>query len=294
MAGPRLRLRLHDRILETVDRPLVMGILNVTPDSFSDGGRHLAVEAALRHAARLVDEGADLLDVGGESTRPGAAPVRPEEEQARILPVLEGLQDAGLDVPVSVDTRHATTAAAALDRGAHLVNDVTALADPGMAPLVAERGVPVVLMHMKGTPVTMQDDPRYEDVLREVTSALREHVARAEAAGIRKEAIVLDPGLGFGKRTGKGVEDNCAVLSGLPRLATLGHPLLVGASRKRFIGNISGAAVEERLPGSLTAAVAATWGGAAILRVHDVGATVQAVAVAARLDPTDWATFWVG
>lgn len=270
------------------DRPLIMGIVNVTPDSFSDGGRFTTEEAAVAHAVRLLEEGADILDVGGESTRPGATPVAPGEEMRRILPLIEALREHGITAPISVDTRHAETAAAALDAGADLVNDVSALADPEMGPLVAARDVPVVLMHMRGAPETMQEAPRYDDVVAEVVEALQASARRAEGLGIGREKIVLDPGLGFGKRTGSGTEDNCALLGGLPRLVDLGYPILVGASRKRFIGNLSGAAVEDRLPGSVVAAAAAAWGGAAIVRVHDVAATLQALHVAGAIDPSEW------
>lgn len=267
-----------------------MGILNVTPDSFSDGGRHLAVEAAVAAAHRMIEAGADLLDIGGESTRPGARPVTAEAEQERVLPVLQALLDADMRVPLSIDTRHAATAAAALDQGVALVNDVSALRDPGMGPLIAERDVPVVLMHMQGTPGTMQAAPHYDDVVAEVAAGLERSLVQALDQGIRIDRILLDPGLGFGKRTGGGSEDNCRLLSALPRLGALGRPLLVGASRKRFIGQTTGAPVEARLPGSLVAAVAAAWGGASVVRVHDVAETVQALRVAAWLDPSEWST----
>lgn len=281
-------------VLEPTQRPLVMGILNVTPDSFSDGGRYASLGAAVAHARQLVHEGADLIDVGGESTRPGAAPVPVAEERRRVVPVVEALRADGITVPVSVDTRHADTAAAALDAGADVVNDVSALADPEMGPLVAARGVPVVLMHMQGDPATMQQAPRYDDVVSEVWAELQTARDRAEEHGIVRGHIMLDPGLGFGKRTGGGTEDNGALLSGLPRLLDLGCPLLVGASRKRFIETLDGRPSEpdERLGGSITAAVAAAWAGAAMVRVHDVRETVQALQVAAALDPESWQTRW--
>jgi dihydropteroate synthase len=278
--------------LRAVDRPLVMGILNVTPDSFSDGGLHSGVEAAVERAFAMKAEGVDILDVGGESTRPGAEPVDPEVEQMRVVPVLEALADAGWDLPVSVDTRRAQVAAAALEAGACMVNDVSALGDPEMAGVVAQRGVPVVLMHMRGVPGTMQQAPEYGDVVGEVLGSLQRSRDQAVAAGIKREQIILDPGIGFGKRTGAGVEDNLALLSGLPRFLSLGQPLLVGASRKRFIGNVTGAPLAKRLPGSLVAAMAAVWGGASVLRVHDVVETVQAVRLAAHLDPSLWRAWW--
>lgn len=288
MAGPGVRLDLGPRGRLESERPLVMGILNVTPDSFSDGGRYFSPDAAVARAVRLVEEGADILDVGGESTRPGAEPVSPSEETRRVVPVIEALRAAGLEVPVSVDTRHTETARAALDAGADLVNDVSALADPEMGPLVRERGVAVVLMHMRGEPKGMQRGPSYEDVVQEVVGALADRARHAMDLGIPRERILLDPGLGFGKRTGSGTEDNCALLSGLPRLVALGHPVLVGASRKHFIGNLTGAPLDARLPGSVVAAAAAVWGGASVVRVHDVAETVQAVRLAAAIDPTEW------
>lgn len=278
--------------LHAKNRPLVMGVLNVTPDSFSDGGRHADVEAAVSRAFLMQEEGVDLVDVGGESTRPGAEPVSVEEESRRVLPVLDRLEEAGFVLPVSVDTRRAQVAKKALDRGVCLVNDVSAFSDPEMAGVVVGSGAAAVLMHMRGVPASMQEDPDYTDVVSQVTDFLVQARDRAVAAGVKRERIILDPGLGFGKRTGQGVEDNTALLSSLPSLAALGQPLLVGASRKRFIGNITGAGVGDRLPGSLVAAVAALWGGASILRVHDVAQTVQAVRLAAQIDPSRWQTRW--
>lgn len=288
----RLDLKVAGHRLYARDRPLVMGVLNVTPDSFSDGGRHADVEAAVEGAFRMAEEGADVLDVGGESTRPGADAVPLEVEKHRVVPVLGRLQESGFSLPVSVDTRRAEVAAGALDAGACIVNDVSALSDPEMAGLVAGRGVPVVLMHMQGVPATMQKAPEYGDVVEEVAVSLRSVRDRAVQAGIARERVILDPGIGFGKRTGAGIEDNVALLAGLPRIARLGQPVLVGASRKRFIGNLTGAAVHERTPGSLVAAVSALWGGASILRVHDVAETVQAVRLAAHIDPSEWSCWW--
>lgn len=257
-------------------RPLVMGILNVTPDSFSDGGRFLDAERALAHAEEMVAEGADLLDVGGESTRPGAAPVSVEEEAARVLPVVRLLK-ARLSVPVSVDTRRAEVARAALGEGAEVVNDVSALAAPGMAEVVAEHGGGVVLMHMRGTPRTMQDDPRYADVAGEVAAELEEAVRRAVAAGIPEERVVVDPGIGFAKTA----EHNLELLARLGELARLGRPLLLGASRKSFIGKVlGGLPAEERGPGTAAACVVGLLQGARIFRVHDVRLVRQALDVA--------------
>jgi dihydropteroate synthase len=255
--------------------PVVMGILNITPDSFSDGGDHIDPARAIAAGHAMVAAGAGLLDVGGESTRPGSAPVTPAEEQARILPVIRGLSDAG--VPISVDTRYAATMAAALDAGAHIVNDVSALVhDPAAAGLVAARAAPVVLMHMRGTPATMGSLATYDDVAVEVTQELAERVATAEAAGIPRARIVVDPGIGFAKR----VHHNLEMLHRLPLLLNLGCRVLIGASRKSFIsGVVDVLAPKQRIPGSLAAALFALSHGATVLRVHDVAETVQAVRI---------------
>jgi dihydropteroate synthase len=257
------------------DRPLVMGVVNVTPDSFSDGGRFAARDAAIAAGRAMAASGADIVDVGGESTRPGAAPVPPEEEIARVLPVVRALAQEG--AAVAIDTRNAATMAAALEAGARIVNDVSALRhDPAVAALVAARGCPVVLMHMRGDPATMQGLARYEDVALDVARELAGRLDAAERAGIGPARIALDPGIGFAKAAGH----NEALLARLPVLLNLGCRLLVGVSRKAFIGRLSGEADPLcRLPGSLAAGVVALLGGAAILRVHDVAETVQAVRV---------------
>lgn len=259
----------------SLDRPLVMGIVNVTPDSFSDGGDHAVPEAAIAHGMRLLEEGADILDVGGESTRPGADPVSSEEECARVLPVIRALADAG--AVVSVDTRHAATMRRALDAGARIVNDVTALrGDPDSLDVVAVARCPVVLMHMLGEPQTMQDDPRYGDVVAEVAAHLSDRIAACLSAGIDPDLIAVDPGIGFGKT----VDHNLDLLRGTGVFRDLGPPVLVGVSRKRFIASLSrGEAAKDRLGGSLAAGLFAMDRGADILRVHDVAATVQARAV---------------
>lgn len=254
-----------------LERPLVMGVVNVTPDSFSDGGRYLDANAAIAHARAMIDEGVDLVDVGGESSRPGAAPVSEAEELARILPVVKELRD----FPVSVDTRHPNVMRAALDAGAAMVNDIEALTAPGALPVVARSDCAVCLMHKKGSPATMQEDPRYADVVAEVRGYLSERIAACEAAGIARDRIVADPGFGFGKT----VEHNLALLKRLPELAPLGVPLLVGWSRKSSLGRITGRDTGERLAGSLAAALLALLGGARILRVHDVKETRDAVLV---------------
>jgi dihydropteroate synthase len=262
------------------DRPLVMGIVNVTPDSFSDGGQHFDTRTAIAAGHAMLEAGAGILDIGGESTRPGAAPVSVEEEIARVLPVLRELAKAA---PVSIDTRNAATMRAALEAGAEIVNDVTALRhDPDAARVVAEAECSVVLMHMKGTdPRTMQQDIAYDDVVMEVAEFLAERIAFAEAAGIPRHRIAVDPGIGFGKR----MPQNLALIERLPLLVGLGCPVLFGASRKRFIGELSGVErAEDRVAGSIAAAIAAAQRGAAILRVHDVAETVQALAVLAACE----------
>jgi dihydropteroate synthase len=260
--------------------PFLMGVVNVTPDSFSDGGRFLDPDAAVAHALRLVSEGADLLDLGGESTRPGAQEVPPEEEAARVVPVIERLRRAGCQTPISVDTRKAGVARAALAAGADLVNDVSALADPAMAELVAARSVPVVLMHTRGTPADMARHAVYDDVVGEVELELLAALARAVKAGVREEQVVLDPGLGFAKEA----RHSLALLAALPALRRhLGRPLLVGPSRKSFIGQVTGAPAAERLPGTLAAVTVCVLAGVELLRVHDVGAARQAALVAAAI-----------
>lgn len=255
--------------------PWVMAILNVTPDSFSDGGRHLAPGTAIESALAMHEAGADLIDIGGESTRPGAAPVSLDEEQHRILPVIEALAARG--VVVSVDTRHAATMRAALSAGARIVNDVSALAhDPDARAVAAAASAPVVLMHMRGTPQTMTDHASYDDVAADVTRELAARIAEAEAVGIARASIAVDPGIGFAKHHAHNID----LLDRLAVLHTLGCHILAGVSRKRFIGTLTGEAVADRRgPGSLAASLAALDRGATILRVHDVAATVQAVRV---------------
>lgn len=261
----------------TLDRPRVMGILNVTPDSFSDGGRFLGTGAALAQARALVEAGAGILDIGGESTRPGAGDVPVGDEIARTVPVIADLVAGGVATPISIDTRKAEVAGAALAAGAAMVNDVSALVhDPGMAGVAAAAGVPVVLMHSLGSPRTMQDDPRYDDVLLDVFDALAARVEAAVAAGIARERIVIDPGIGFGKT----VAHNLALIRGISLFHALGLPVLLGASRKRFIGTIGGEPVpDQRLAGSLAVALAGVAQGVQILRVHDVAETRQALAL---------------
>ncbi len=262
------------RILE-LSRPLVMGILNATPDSFSDGGRFIDFEVALAHARRMVEEGVDIIDVGGESTRPGAQPVSAAEEIDRVVPLIEALQRE-LPVPVSIDTGKAEVMRAAVAAGAGMINDVWALRGPGSLEAARDCAVPVCLMHMRGEPRSMQHAPCYADVLAEVSAFLRQRLQSAEAAGIPRSRLLVDPGFGFGKS----LEHNLTLLRGLQRFAELGTPLLVGISRKRMIGQLLGdAPVEQRLYGSLAAALFAAERGAGILRVHDVKPTVDALRV---------------
>ena len=258
-------------------RTLIMGIVNVTPDSFADGGRYLDPQAAVRHARALAAEGADLLDVGGESTRPGAPAVSESDERARLVPVLERLLD-GPPCPVSVDTSKPEVAEAALALGAHMVNDVTGLAGgPRLAEVCAAHGAALTVMHMQGTPRTMQADPRYDDLLGEVRASLETAVAVAEAAGMPSEAVCIDPGIGFGKTVGH----NLTLLRRLDAFRTIGRPILVGPSRKSFIGALLGdLPPAERLEGTLAACVMAVAAGAHIVRVHDVAAVRRAVRVA--------------
>lgn len=254
-------------------RPLIMGIVNVTPDSFSDGGRFFDAEAACAHAQRLIEEGADLIDIGGESTRPGAAEVGVEDELRRVMPVVEAL--AGTGIPISVDTSKPQVMRAALAAGAAVINDVRALQLPGALETVAAADCGVVLMHMQGTPQTMQIDPRYEDVTAEVAAFLRARAEAAIAAGIAPERLAIDPGFGFGKT----VDHNYELLARLREFAPLGLPLLVGISRKGMLKHATGRAVGERTVASVAAALLAVERGAHIVRVHDVAATRDALAV---------------
>ena len=255
----------------TLDRPRIMGVVNVTPDSFSDGGNFLDARAAIEHGLQLIEQGADLIDVGGESTRPGAAPVSVDEELGRVVPVVEALAAAG--ALVSIDTAKASVAGGAVTAGAVVVNDVTALGDPDMAAVVSRHQVGVVLMHMQGTPQTMQTEPRYGDVVGEVSGFLVERAAEAEAAGVERTSIAIDPGIGFGKT----VEHNLVLLRDLGELADLGYPLLVGTSRKSFLGKITGrTAPDDRDLASAVSIALAIERGADIVRVHNVTACREA------------------
>ena len=262
----------------SLDRPLIMGIVNVTADSFSgDGHAGAGLDNALRHAETLLAEGADILDIGGESSRPGALPVSESEEVARVVPLVEALQGCG--VPLSIDTVKPAVMRAAIAAGADLINDIAALKAPGALEAVAGSRAAVCLMHMQGTPGTMQADPQYSDVVQEVMDFLAERVAAAEAAGVARERIILDPGFGFGKT----LLHNQALFKALARFRHFGLPLLVGVSRKSMLGQITGREVGERMPASIAAAMLAAR-HASIVRVHDVAATKDALAVLSALD----------
>lgn len=256
-----------------LDRPLVMGIVNVTPDSFSDGGQHADAAQAIAHAQALIEQGADLLDIGGESTRPGSPRLTPQQEWERIGPVLQEVVRWG--VPVSVDTYHSQTMQRAIDLGVDVINDIFALRQPGAVDAVARSAVGVCLMHMQAEPGTMQQAPHYDDVSAEVRAFLLDHAAALRAIGVVPARIALDPGFGFGKS----LEHNLQLAHSLGELATAGYPLLVGVSRKSMIGALTGREVSHRLAGSLAAALACVAAGAHIVRVHDVAATVDAIKV---------------
>ena len=283
----KYRLHLRSGVLVLGERTLVMGVLNVTPDSFSDGGKFLEPQSAIEHALEMERAGADLVDIGGESTRPGSTETAAETELARILPVLEGLHGA-LKIPIAVDTRKSQVAEAAISAGAQVINDVSGLRfDPRLAEVAKRRGVPLILMHMRGEPATMQKGPFARDVMKDVVQGLRASIRKARAAGVRKSQIVIDPGIGFGKS----FEQNYELLRKLPELAKLGYPLLVGTSRKGFLGatlarNGKPAPPEERLWATAATVTASILGGAHIVRVHDVAEMAQVARVAdCLLDP---------
>ena len=254
------------------DRTLLMGVLNVTPDSFSDGGLFFDVEAAVTHAKQMVHDGADIIDVGGESTRPGSAPLSAKEEVQRILPVVTRLTHE-ISVPISIDTYKPLVAKACLKAGVHLVNDITGLANPDMTSIVAKNDVPVIIMHMQGTPTNMQEHPTYNDVIKEINTFFHERITNARNAGIKK--VIIDPGIGFGKT----LEHNLFILKHLDSFTTHGCPLLVGPSRKSFIGRITGLPAQERLEGTIAAVAIAVMNGAHIVRVHDVKECKRAIQV---------------
>lgn len=271
--SPRFLMFYCGKFQFDLSRPLVMGIVNVTPDSFSDGGHHSSTASAIDHARQLIADGADILDIGGESTRPGAATVSTQEELDRVLPVIEGLHD--ISVPISIDTWKPKVMRAALTAGASMVNDINALQEEGALEMVAASGAAVCLMHKQGVPQTMQQQPQYQDVVAEVSAFLRERIAAAEAAGIARESMVIDPGFGFGKT----LAHNLALLRNLDAFCALGVPVLAGLSRKSMLGAIIGRDVGERMAASVAAAMLAVQRGAAIVRAHDVRETVDALKI---------------
>ena len=278
-SGYAVSWQIRDRVLSTADHTLIMGVVNTTPDSFSDGGRHAGRDDAVARGLAMWRQGADVVDIGGESTRPGSDPVTADEELGRVVPVIADLVDAG--VVVSVDTMKAKVAAAAVAAGAHIVNDVTALRDPEMAAVCAESGVGVVLMHMRGDPATMQDDPQYTDVVAEVHDHLEGRVNHAVASGIDRGRLCIDPGIGFGKT----FEHNLELLAGIGVLEELGLPVLIGTSRKGFLGQIlrgAGLATEpdERDVATAATVALAIAGGASVVRVHNVSHALQAARTA--------------
>ena len=274
-AGPVYTLQCGSRRLELGRRTLVMGVLNVTPDSFADGGRFFDRDRAIEHGLAMAREGADIIDVGGESTRPFSEPVSADEEMERVLPVIEALAGE-VDVPVSIDTTKAEVARAALAAGAGMLNDVSALRfDPDMAGVAAESGAPLIVMHMKGTPGDMQEDPRYEDLIGEIRAFLEEVVRAAVQAGVRREQILIDPGIGFGKT----FDHNLQLIRDLDRLSVVGRPLVLGCSRKAFVGHILGKEADDRDPGTMAAVAAGVLNGAHVVRVHNVAMAVDAVRI---------------
>ena len=274
-------LKIGNKIFNLDKRTIVMGILNVTPDSFSDGGKFLSVENAVKQALKMEKEGADIIDIGGESSRPGSNSISINEEMKHVIPVLKELVKK-INIPISIDTYKSEIAQKALDLGASMINDITALkGDKLLINVIADYNVPICLMHMKGNPRNMQVNPIYYDIMIEIFEFLKERSEFAMFCDVKKEKIIIDPGLGFGKRTGRGVEDNCVILNRLSELKKLGYPILIGPSRKTFIGNICGddipLPVTDRLEGSLAAACIGVANGASIVRVHDVKETRRCV-----------------
>ena len=270
-------LKIGNRSFELGKKTIIMGILNVTPDSFFDGGEFFSVENAVDHALQMEKDGADIIDIGGESTRPSSNHVSLDEELKRVVPVVEELVNK-INIPISVDTYKSEIAKKTLDIGADMINDITALqGDKNLVNIIVEYDVPVCLMHMKGTPEDMQRNPQYADVVKEIHDFLKERTKYAMSQRIKRENIIVDPGIGFGKRTGRGIEDNCEILNRLSELKDLGFPIMVGASRKTFIGNICSKdkplTISDRLEGSLAAACISVVNGADIVRVHDVKET---------------------
>ena len=272
----KFELRLGKKILDLSSRTYLMGILNVTPDSFSDGGKFLNPKDAIKQALIMAEQGADIIDVGGESTRPGSDSVPLEEELRRVMPVIEEIAK-NTDIPISIDTYKSEVALRALDAGAEMVNDISALRfDPQMKKIISKYDIPVILMHIKGTPKNMQDNPHYDNVIQEILDYLKESIQMAENSGIDKDKIIIDPGIGFGKR----VKDNLEILRNLDKFTSLGKPILLGLSRKSFIGKVLDLPLDQRLEGSLAALAVAVLNGAKLLRVHDIKESKRAAQMA--------------
>lgn len=283
MGNKALILKVRDQSIDLSRRTWFMGVVNVTPDSFSDGGLYFDTGSAVRQSLDLISQGADIIDIGGESSRPGSDPVSIEEEKNRVLPVISALRRQ-TDVMISIDTTKSSVAEAALDSGADIINDISALRfDPDMAVLAAQRAAPVILMHMKGTPKTMQTDPFYEDVVKDIMDFFEERISCAVREGVERERIIIDPGIGFGKRH----EDNLVLINHLDAFRILQRPVLMGVSRKSFIGGILNVPAAERLEGTIAASLISVIKGAHILRVHDVRAVRQAVLVAESIRGAD-------
>lgn len=270
-------LNIGDKTFDLKHKTILMGILNVTPDSFYDGGKYFSPDKAIKHALVMEKQGADIIDIGGESTRPGAKKISAKEEINRIVPTIEELVKK-INIPISVDTYKSKVAKKTIDAGASMINDISALrGDKSLVKIVSEYEIPICLMHMKGNPGNMQNNPFYKDLIKEIVIFLKERTEFAVLNNIKKEKIIIDPGIGFGKRTGRGIEDNCEILRKLDKLKLLKFPIMVGASRKTFIGNVYGddksPIIKERLEGSLAAACIAVMNGANIIRTHDVKET---------------------
>jgi dihydropteroate synthase len=278
-------LRCRSGDLRLGERTLVMGVLNITPDSFSDGGLFFEPHKAIEHGLRMAEEGADIIDVGGESSRPGSDPLPLDEELKRVIPVIEGLASR-LEIPISVDTYKSPVAEQAIEVGAQMINDISGLRfDPQMPAVAARFDTPLIIMHIKGSPKTMQQDPSYEDLMGEIIDYLREGIARAEQGGVDPHQVIVDPGIGFGKR----VQDNLLIIKHLPELNTLGRPLLIGTSRKSFIGTVLDAEVHQRGIGTLASVAVSALKGAHIVRVHDVAPIKQTVAIVdAIINAEEW------
>lgn len=281
------RLKIDGKEFNLEEKTLIMGILNVTPDSFFDGGMHFTIDDAVNRALYIQRGGADIIDIGGESTRPGSKKITAEEEINRVIPVIEALYDK-INIPISLDTYKFQVAKRGIEIGVSMINDITALrGDKKLASLVSEANVPICLMHMKGKPSNMQKNPTYDNIISEIFSFFEDRTKFAVKAGIKEDKIIIDPGIGFGKRTGRGIEDNCTILKNLEKFKKLNYPIMIGASQKRFIGNVIGEDItlssDERLEGSLAAACAAVLNGANILRVHDVKQTRRCIALIDRI-----------